>query len=377
MEAVSPARTHTRTTAAAAEFTTYEVHAMRPRASAPTTALLAALPLATLLLAAPAQAAQQTVLLEEDFEAGFPPTWTIAGTVPLLWRIAEPGDCVAVSRMAAYNNASCTYFAAGWGAAGLLESPPVSLLATQPYELAFTYAVQVDPEDSVEVRLMPPPNSSLPPVLLASDVTLASDGQLHQAVIALPQDPFAGMPATVQFRFDADGTGNTGLGLMLDDVVLREAEIGVGFCAGDGSATPCPCGNTGAAGAGCANGAGPGAALAAIGSPSVAADDARLVADGLVPLQPALFFQGTNAVNGGLGVAFGDGLRCAGGAVVRLGVTTASAAGEGEVGPGLATPGGWSAGQTLRFQAWYRDPVGSMCGTGFNLSNGVELVIVP
>jgi len=39
----------------------------------------------------------------------------------------------------------------------------------------------------------------------------------------------------------------------------------------------------------------------------------------------ALFFQGTPAVGGGQGAVFGDGLRCASGAVVRLAAKTAVA----------------------------------------------------
>ena len=42
-------------------------------------------------------------------------------------------------------------------------------------------------------------------------------------------------------------------------------------------------------------------------------------------------------------------------------------------GPGLGATGGWGAGDTRYFQAWYRDPVGGPCGTGFNLSNGVQV----
>src|SRR5690606_19672586 len=46
------------------------------------------------------------------------------------------------------------------------------------------------------------------------------------------------------------------------------------YCFGDGSGTLCPCGNTGAAGAGCANGANAGGGvLASSGSSSIAAAD--------------------------------------------------------------------------------------------------------
>ena len=153
--------------------------------------------------------------------------------------------------------------------------------------------------------------------------------------------------------------------------------VGTAFCAGDGTGSPCPCGNTGGAGEGCANSTGSGATLSATGSASIAADDLVLDAAGLLPSQAVLLFAGVNAVNGGNGVSFGDGLRCAGGTLKRLGVRSPNPGGEASWGPGLAAIGGWSAGDLRRLQAWYRDPVASPCGTGFNLSHGIEVQLLP
>jgi hypothetical protein len=55
-------------------------------------------------------------------------------------------------------------------------------------------------------------------------------------------------------------------------------------------------------------------------------------------------------------------------------------AGHALLGPGIAghaadhfpSTGAIDPGDTWRFQAWYRDPAGP-CGTGFNLSNGLEV----
>ena len=157
---------------------------------------------------------------------------------------------------------------------------------------------------------------------------------------------------------------------------LFGSSLGTSYCAGDGSGTSCPCGNTGATGAGCANSVGTGAVLTASGSTSVATDDLVLTATGLVPGVPALLFAAQNATGGGLGVPFGDGLRCAGGGVVRLGVDVPGPAGTGVWGPNLASQGGWQAGTIARLQAWYRDPAGP-CGTSFNLSQGLELTFLP
>lgn len=146
------------------------------------------------------------------------------------------------------------------------------------------------------------------------------------------------------------------------------------YCFGDGSGNTCPCGNSGGAGEGCANSTGSGATLAASGSNSALADDLVFDAANLLPSQPALLFCGNNAVAGGAGVAFGDGLRCAGGGVRRLGVRFPSGLGQASWGPGLGAAGGWTAGDVRYFQAWYRNPSGSPCGTNFNLSHGVEVV---
>lgn len=152
---------------------------------------------------------------------------------------------------------------------------------------------------------------------------------------------------------------------------------GVAFCFGDGSGTPCPCANPGASDRGCANSAqASGAALAALGSPSVSGASLVLAGAGLVPSQPGLYFQGNNRVAGGAGTVFGEGLRCAGGAVARLQVRTADGAGASATTIDVASKGGVVPGDTRRYQIWYRDPLG-LCGGGFNLSNGLEVVWAP
>lgn len=150
---------------------------------------------------------------------------------------------------------------------------------------------------------------------------------------------------------------------------------GVAYCFGDGAGTACPCGNNndGSNGqAGCANGVNAGGgALTGAGNPSVSNDTVVLTATGVQPNQPGLFFRADNAVNTGLGITFGDGLRCAGGALVRLGVVVSNASGSASsTAPMLA---GLAAGDVKRFQYWYRNPAGSPCGSQFNLTNGYEI----
>lgn len=154
--------------------------------------------------------------------------------------------------------------------------------------------------------------------------------------------------------------------------------LGTIYCSGDGSGAACPCDNAGASAHGCANGNfADGAQLLAIGSASVGADDALLSASASPPLQPGLFFQGNQRVNGGAGLAFGDGLRCAGGTIVRLEVAHASASGDVRTSVPLAQAGNTTAGDLRSYQWWYRDPLGSPCGSLFNLTNAIEISWAP
>lgn len=172
-------------------------------------------------------------------------------------------------------------------------------------------------------------------------------------------------------------TGADGLAVDSGAAYVYDLAPGNAYCFGDGSGTPCPCGNSGASDEGCANSTGAGATLASSGSGSAALDDLVFTAANLIPAQPAMLFVGLNAPGGGAGVPFGDGLRCAGGDTVRLGIRLPDAAGGASWGPELGSMGGWGAGDLRRFQVHYRDPLGSPCGSGFNLSNGFEIVFGP
>lgn len=193
-----------------------------------------------------------------------------------------------------------------------------------------------------------------------------------------------------------DGTSQNWVGL-LDDVqvymgALTASEVaalhsmpgttltptvGVPYCIGNGQYALCPCFNYGGPDAGCRNSTGKGTRLRASGSAAGAGSQLVFDADQLPPGKPALLFVGDNASAGGQGIAFLDGLRCAGGNVRRLGVRTASSTGTASWGPGLSPGGGWQGGELQRFQAWYRDPTGSPCGNGANLSHGLQIQLQP
>ena len=145
---------------------------------------------------------------------------------------------------------------------------------------------------------------------------------------------------------------------------------GTSYCAGE--ASNCPCANGGDGTSGCANSSGVGGTLSASGSAGIGADDLVFNLSGAIANQPCLFFQGNNQVNGGAGIVFGDGLRCAGFQVIRLEVLTPDGAGSASTTISIATKGGVVLGDVRHYQVWYRDNVG-VCGTTFNTTNGLSL----
>ncbi len=149
-------------------------------------------------------------------------------------------------------------------------------------------------------------------------------------------------------------------------------------CFGDGSGTPCPCGNSGALGRGCANSINPsGGLLASTGLASVSSDSLVLTGVGM-PTSSALYFQGTSVLASGNGQVFGDGKRCAGGDVLRL--DTATNFGGMSQYPGAGDPAvsvrGFVpiTGGTRIYQIWYRNSDPSFCTPSFfNLTNALSV----
>jgi hypothetical protein len=152
-------------------------------------------------------------------------------------------------------------------------------------------------------------------------------------------------------------------------------QTGVASCFGDGSAGPCPCGNSGASGAGCANATGHGAVLGGFGSTSVVDDLFYLQATQLPPLVLSVLFSGTNASTIAFGPA-GDGLRCIGGTIKRVAYHNANQVGTIWFGPTMQPMGAWSPGETRYFQAFYRATQGP-CFQGYNVSGAVGVVFTP
>lgn len=155
--------------------------------------------------------------------------------------------------------------------------------------------------------------------------------------------------------------------------VVEGSELGTPFCFGDGSGVACPCGNNGTSEAGCLNSSNAGGLLEASGIATVSQDSLVLTASSCPPNRPGLFFQGTIEVNGGAGLAFGDGLRCAGGSIVRLEIVVTDETGSAASTQSIATASSISTGDLRTYQFWFRDPVMSPCGTEFNTTNGFSI----
>ncbi len=159
------------------------------------------------------------------------------------------------------------------------------------------------------------------------------------------------------------------------------ASAGRAYCFGSAPSAACPCGNFGAPGNGCANSIqANGANLAASGQAVIGADHVRLVATGM-PDGAALYFQGTTETNGGLGLPFGDGLRCTGGVNVRLALGNSVGGMSQYPEPGnasLSVAGAVPAlGGTRTYQVWYRNPAVFCTPATFNLTNALSITWVP
>lgn len=154
------------------------------------------------------------------------------------------------------------------------------------------------------------------------------------------------------------------------------------LCPGDGSSAACPCGNSGAAGHGCAHsGSVTGARLDASGVPRVVQDTLQLTTTDALN-GPGLFFQGTDSMAGGNGVSFGDGLLCAGGSITRLWIAFATAGSAQYPTPGsdpaISVQGGCVVGTSYTYQVWFRDADPVFCSSSlFNLTNGVRVTWRP
>ncbi len=205
----------------------------------------------------------------------------------------------------------------------------------------------------------------------------AIDAGNNASVIAGFVLDLAGKP-----RFaDEPTVADTGAGVApIVDIGAYEfpAPVVTAFCFGDGTATLCPCGNDAPffSNTGCLNSLGTGGLLASTGSARVLSDTFVLQGSGMTN-SSCLYFQGTTQLNGGNGTLFGDGIRCAGGSVIRLGTKMNTAgASQYPVGadPTISVKGLVVAAGTVRtYQCWYRNAAAFCAVETFNLTNGLSV----
>ena len=154
------------------------------------------------------------------------------------------------------------------------------------------------------------------------------------------------------------------------------------LCSGDGVAALCPCGNNGLAGHGCDNSlATGGARLAASGSAT--GDTLVLTQSGELDASLSIFLQGSAEL--AVPAPFGDGVRCAGGALKRLYVANAVGGVVSAPGPGDPSIGARSAalgdplmpGAVRLYQVHYRDPALGFCpapqGDSWNVGDALRV----
>lgn len=155
------------------------------------------------------------------------------------------------------------------------------------------------------------------------------------------------------------------------------------FCFGDiTQVIPCPCGQFGAAGEGCLNSSGTGGLLSAAGSACVTCgpDTLMLTASGLPVPTFCILLQGSLELSPP--APFGDGLRCVGGALLRLytlpatgGTVSFPAIGAPSISArSMALSDPIPAGGRRYYQVWYRDMASFCTPWTFNITNGIDVV---
>ncbi|MBI5363183.1 MAG: hypothetical protein HZA53_08390 [Planctomycetes bacterium] len=195
----------------------------------------------------------------------------------------------------------------------------------------------------------------------------------------------AGMPPQIFIPAEYLGLATMRMGLnpMGDDLdaldTRRPPATSIGFCHGDGTLIPCPCGNVGANGNGCANSAfAAGGALTATGVASVTGDSVSLLASNMTGAT-CVFFQGATSIPA---VVVDDGIGCVGGPVIRLGtkaiVANTSAYPTG-ADPIVSVKGLIpAAGATRYYQTFYRNAAAVFCPPATsNRTNGIVIVWAP
>ena len=255
-----------------------------------------------------------------------------------------------------------------------------------------------DPSGSGAYRTLPGPNSGTVYTVAGSSGKISTGPLDHPAMFVSLLELGSVVLDVNGDVLDVSFLDDTGA--ILD--TYRIESTGFSFCHGDGGdqagCTACPCSNDAPIGTvgGCLNQTLRAAELIGSGSPRVFNDSLRFEVERANPNTFGVLVSGDNALpnsgpcppgSGVTGVLL-DGLRCVGGNFLRHGarptdlnggigvVTNGWGPPSGPIG-GLIANGGFAAGQTRRFQCFYREDTAVMCMTGQNTTNGVEVSFVP
>lgn len=269
-----------------------------------------------------------------------------------------------------------------------------------PFDVPGTFDVFLHDRFSATTQLVPRPSSSEPTFAahlsrngdwlvanhgqqvwvfetetwLATPISVRPDGRaagLTSLALAVSQDG-----ESVLFSSNADDLDPPLDTALFPDVFVRTPSASIrALCFGDGTSGACPCAAPSLLDdhEGCLWRLEGGAGLVADGSPVLSSDSLVLRARGLSD-SVAVVFQGSSFAP--TAVPFGDGLRCAGGVLQRLGARIPT---QGELvfpspgDPALSVLGGASAGSARTYQVAFRTP-GSLCGgSAFATTNAIAV----
>lgn len=235
-----------------------------------------------------------------------------------------------------------------------LRSPTLNLTGRQNVRLRFQSWLSVDGNANDQARVLVNGTE-----FYANPVAPRSDAAWGMQEYDISSVAANNPSVQVEFRLRSNGTNQFG-GWALDDISVFSLSPII---------APCPAPTTYCVAA--PNSVGAGAQMGYTGTGNLVLNDLTLYTYACPPNSSGIYYYGPSTTQ----VPFGNGFRCVSGATFRLGVTTADSFGDASVAidwqnlpSGAPLPG-----QVRNFQFWYRNPAAG--GSGFNLSNGLQVTI--
>jgi hypothetical protein len=340
---------------------------------------------ALLALAVPASA--QQVVFQDGFEGGLG-NWTATG----LWNLessADPCGSQAApffegTQAAWYGVEGACHFDTGDTNSGsLVMNDWLALPVAPSINLRFWMRSESEycwggwDQHSVHVQAQGGPDAGFQQDLCDFNGPSWMDLAWHERRIDL--SAYGGAQVRISFLFTTlDDAFNNGLGWFVDDVRIL-AEPGQRVCPSEAFDSDCPCMSPWIPVAGgCRNSTQQSATLLSQGSPAVAQDTLQFHAAHMPPGTLPTLFQSTAQI---APAAFGDGLRCTGGTVLRMGTLVApngTASWPAPGAPSLSVRGQVPPeGGTRYYQAIYRNALEFCTPATFNLTDAQRVLWLP